>query len=125
MVNQIQSAWADGGVLGVARIAMIADLIFIGIYGVGAALGGLYFRSIKIRMMRLLGWVVLSAAVIFLITDYVETILQLVQLVQFAGNDTLAGIASSMGPVKVISFAVTFFGLLVALALEWFWTRAA
>ena len=58
--------------------------------------------------------------VVFLFTDYVETALQFVQLIRFEGSDTLAGVASSMGPFKVLSFLVAAGVLIVALVWERF-----
>ena len=35
-VNDIQTAWKQAGLTGQARLAMLADLVFIGVYGVGS-----------------------------------------------------------------------------------------
>ena len=119
-VNAIQTAWKDAGLIGQARLAMISDLIFIGVYGVGCVLGGLYFRAHGTGALALMGWIALAMGVLFLVTDYIETALQFVQLVRFEGSDALAGIASSMGPLKVLSFLVAAGVLLAALVWERF-----
>ncbi len=119
-VDAIQQAWETAGLTSQARLAMITDLIFIGIYGVGAALGGLYFRARDGWLLKALGLITLAAALVFLVTDYVETILQFIQLMRFEGSDTLAGIASKMGPAKVVTFLVALFGPILALILERF-----
>lgn len=119
-VNAIQSAWEEAGLIGRARIAMISDLIFIGVYGIGCIIGGLYFRANGRGVWAIMGWIALAMGVIFLVTDYVETALQFVQLVRFEGSDMMAGIASNMGPLKVLSFLVAAAVLVVALVWERF-----
>jgi len=99
-VDAIQSAWKSAGVMGAARIAMITDLIFIGIYGVGCVLGGLYYRARSTNTLRILGRVALASGVVFLITDYGETIAQFIQLSRDAGDDQLAGLASTLRPIN-------------------------
>ncbi len=116
-VNAIQQAWKKAGLIGQARLAMISDLIFIGIYGVGAVLGGVFYARSPNRALLTLGCIALVMGVVFLVTDYAETILQFVQLTAFEGDDTLAGIASKMGPFKVVSFLASAASL--ALALIW------
>lgn len=124
-VDSIQSFWAADDLIGAAQTAMISDLIFIVVYGVGAILGGGYFFTKYNSLLRSIGAAIAAAGAIFLVTDLVETSLQLVQLVRFAGDDALAGIASKMGPAKVATFLITFFGLLALLIAEWFSSRAA
>jgi len=119
-VDAIQNAWEAAGLYGRARLAMITDLIFIGIYGVGCVLGGLYYRAQSGRVLALLGWVAAAMGVVFLFTDYVETILQFIQLLSFEGSDAMAGITSLMGPSKVASFLVAAGALLIALIWERF-----
>lgn len=119
-VNAIQSAWQDAGLIGQARLAMISDLIFIGVYGLGCLFGGLYYRASGSGALVTMGWIALAMGAVFLVTDYVETALQFVQLVQLEGSDTLAGIASSVGPLKVLSFLVAAAVLAVALVWERF-----
>ena len=104
---------------------MISDLIFIVVYGIGAFLGGRYFYRNSNALLRSIGAAIAVAGLVFMVTDLVETSLQLVQLMQFAGDDTLAAIASNMGPTKVATFLFSFFGLLALLVTEWFSSRAA
>lgn len=125
MVNDIQHAWRDAGLLGTARIAMIGDLIFIGIYGLGCVLTGLHYRARKQVVLRALGWTAIASGVIFLATDYGETIAQLVQLVRFAGDDDLAMLASTLRPIKVASWIGGFLTVILALIAERISSRAA
>lgn len=121
VIDAIHSAWGAAGVLGTARNAMIGDLIFIGIYGFGALLAGRYFYRNTTRLWRGLGAVIAIAAVVFLLTDYLETSLQLSQLLQNAGADRPAAIAAAVGPAKSLSWIITFVGILLALIGErWF-----
>ncbi|MEO1730685.1 MAG: hypothetical protein AAFR64_08100 [Pseudomonadota bacterium] len=114
-VDAIQTAWQAAGLMDQASIAMSADLIFIGLFGVGVVLGGLYFGAKDARGLKVLGWIALVSGIVFLATDYSETIAQYMQLSRMAGDDGFAALASSMGPLKVASFLVAFVALIVAL----------
>ena len=118
-IDRIQRAWAGAGLLDRARIAMAADLVFIGVYGVGSVLGGLHFSRAGAGLVSALGKLVAVAGAVFLVTDYAETICQLIQLTRFAGADTLAGIAAAARPPKIAAWIVTMLGVLVALAWKW------
>lgn len=124
-VDRIHATWKAAGVYGQAHIAMISDLIFIGIYGVGCVLGGLYYRSKRSAALRVLGTVALVAGALFLVTDYGETIAQFIQLVQGRGSDGLAGLASSLGPTKIASWISAFLALVAALIVERYSTSDA
>ncbi|MEP2736190.1 MAG: hypothetical protein ABJP34_07810 [Erythrobacter sp.] len=117
-VNQIQSAWAAGGVFGLGLVSMLADLIFIGIYSAGALMAGRSMVDVGSSFVRLLGFVACICAVIFCIADYTETILQVVQMVQNAGSDALADIASTARPIKMASFIISFFAVLAGVILH-------
>ena len=119
-VDRIQSAWKEAGLLTQARTAMISDLVFIGVYGVGCVLGGLYFARQTGMVRRALGWAALLAGIVFLVSDYAETLVQVTQLTRFRGDDALAGFASSMGAAKVLSFLLAFGVLVIALAVDLF-----
>ena len=123
-VNKIQHAWRDAGVLGAARTAMIGDLVFIGIFGIGCVLCGLFFRARHTVVLRALGWSAVVAGLLFLATDYGETIAQLVQLVRFEGDDGLAHLASSLRPIKVAAWIGGFLAVILALVAEWLSSRA-
>lgn len=118
VVNDIHTAWQRAGVFDTARIAMISDLIFIGIYGVGAVLCGMYFRRAGTGLLKTLGTVIFASGLIFLLTDYGETIAQLIQLANDAGSDALAGFAAFLRPIKMVAFIVAFFGVIAALFLD-------
>ena len=124
-VDLIQHSWRMEGLWNQAAIAMIADLIFIGIYGVGCVLAGLYYRANSQSALRILGWIVLVAGIIFLITDYGETIAQFIQLMRFAGDDRLAAIAASLQPIKIAAWIGTFLPIIAALIVELFSTSDA
>lgn len=124
-VDAIQQAWADKGVLLLARISMVIDLIFIGIYTRGALGGGLIFRSYNNAVLSRLGTLIAIAAVIFGLADYSETISEFIEIMQFRGSDTLSMIHSTAQPIKSVSFIVTVVGLLTALALRRMASRAA
>jgi hypothetical protein len=117
-VNAIHAAWQAAGVFDQARIAMIGDLVFIGIYSIGSVLGGLYFRKVGHGVVRHLGTFVLVCGILFVITDYVETVAQFIQLMQQAGDDGLAGVAAAVGPLKMAAFIGSFVGILAAFAVR-------
>lgn len=117
-IDRIQTAWMQAGLIGSARLAMIADLVFIGVYGVGSVLGGLHFaRSSKESGLRALGKLIMLAGAVFLITDCAETVCQFIQLSRMEGDDTLAAIAATARPPKMLAWLISFFGMLLALML--------
>lgn len=124
-VDEIQTQWREGGVRTAAIIAVIGDLAWIWIYALGAYLVGKGFAIKRQGMLRIMGWVIGVSGVVFGITDYTETISQFIQLLQDSGDDTLAGIAAFMQPIKVTAFLVAFFGIIVALVVDRFIGRAA
>ncbi len=124
-VNAIQAGWAVSGVMGLALFSMVIDLLFIGIYSWGAFAGGRFFSSADGAYLARLGKVIMFAAVGFCLTDYAETISQIIQAATAEGRDTLAQIAASLRPVKSIMFLVTFFGLLTSLGIRRIARRAA
>lgn len=123
-VDEIQAQWREGGVRTLAVVAMIGDLVFIGFYGWGSWLAGRSFMAMS-GSVRMLGTLVAVAALVFLVTDYTETILQLIQLVRDAGSDWMAAVAATVRPVKVIAWIATFGGVLMALAIRRFGAPAA
>lgn len=123
-VNVIQSAWQDAGLIATARTAMISDLIFIGIFGIGCVLAGLHYR-LREGFLKFSGWVALISGIVFLVTDYGETISQFIQLTRMQGDDQLANIASTLRPVKIASWIVAFLAVLAALVTDRFLSRAA
>ena len=125
VVNRIQNAWAEAGVLEMAEMAMIADLVFIGIYAYGSWQGGRAIRQRAGGAVRGIGTLVCAAAVVFLITDYGETIAQLIQLLNRQGSDGLAGFAALLQPIKVAAWITTFIGILAGMLLTRFTRRRA
>ncbi|MEM6856476.1 MAG: hypothetical protein AAF559_01270 [Pseudomonadota bacterium] len=124
-VNRIQGLWEASGLTSTARNAMIADLVFIGIFGTGCVLGGLHYRRAQTLWLALIGYIALVSGVLFLANDYAETIVQFIQLVAGRGYDSLAQLAAFCQPIKVVSFILAFGSILVALVVEPFVKRAA
>jgi hypothetical protein len=114
-VTAIHMRWRADGVLWLAKLSMAIDLIFIAIYSYGAWLGGKVMRVSTMPSVRRLGLVIMVSAVVFLVTDYVETICQFIQVMQFTGSDMLAGLAATAKPIKSFAWLVTLVGLLAAL----------
>jgi hypothetical protein len=112
-VDEIHAQWHAGGVRPLAIFAMFGDLVFIAIYGWGSWIAGRSFVAMG-GIVRIVGAVVAAAAVVFVLTDYTETLLQLVQLLRDQGSDQLAGIAATARPVKVAAWVVTFLGVIAA-----------
>lgn len=118
-VDEIQAQWRGGGVRTLAIVAMLGDLVFIGIYAWGSWRAGRSFMVMR-GSVRMLGTLVAIAAVVFLVTDYTETVLQFVQLLREEGSDWMAAVAATVRPVKIIAWIATFGGVLMALAIRRF-----
>lgn len=118
-VDEIQGQWREGGVRTLAIIAMLGDLVFIGIYGWGSWLAGRSFMAMR-GAARMLGMLIAISATTFLVTDYTETILQVVQLLSEQGSDWMAAVAATARPVKIVAWIATFGGVLMALAIRRF-----
>lgn len=117
-VDRIQRAWEAASLWPQARLAMIGDLVFIGIYGIGAVLGGRWYLRSTRSVLRVLGGLALASGALFLATDYTETNSQLIQLLQRAGDDDLAALAATVRPVKMAAWVTSFVVLIAALLLE-------
>ncbi|MEM6475711.1 MAG: hypothetical protein AAF687_06045 [Pseudomonadota bacterium] len=124
-VNAIQQSWQADGLRQTAVIAMISDLLFIGIFGVGCVLAGMHYRARDAAALRGLGWGAFVCGLVFLVTDYGETISQLVQLVQNSGDDGLSAFASTMRPIKMLSWIGGFLTVIAALVLDRLKSRTA
>ncbi len=124
-VDAIHAAWQAAGLIDLARFSMALDLLFIAVYSLGAFCGGVLFRGMPSRAMRRLGAVIMVAAVIFLLSDYAETVCQFIQIISLQGSDWLAAIAAYANMPKTISFLVTFVGILAGLFLQGRLNRAA
>ncbi len=118
-VDEIQDQWREGGVRPLAIIAMLGDLVFIGIYGWGSWLAGRSFMAMR-GAARMLGMLIAISAITFLVTDYTETILQVVQLLSEQDSDWMAAVAATARPVKIVAWIATFGGVLMALAIRRF-----
>lgn len=124
-VDRIQAAWRLAGLWNQAAIAMLGDLLFIGVYGLGCVLGGMYFRRSQTRWIKLAGTIAIASGALFLITDYAETISQIIQLWRFKGDDGLAGLAATVRPWKVAAWIVATVAIVASLLGEWRTRRSA
>ena len=124
-VNAIQQSWADAGLLDLARWGMIADLVFITLYMSGGIIGGrLIWQRANSPTLKKVGLLCVLAYFLFGLTDYIETICQLVQLLNEQGSDILAATAALAKPVKTISWIVGTLAMIAALIWRWRETRA-
>jgi hypothetical protein len=119
-VNEIQQAWRADGVRWLAILAMLADLVFIGVYGWGSWIAGRSFMAMRRKRLQWLGAFVAAAAAVFLLTDYAETVLQIIQLIRDQGSDAMAQTAASMQQVKLASLVVTVVGVIAGLLVRRF-----
>lgn len=119
-VNEIQQAWRADGVRWLAICAMTADLVFIGVYGWGSWIAGRSFLAMGRKRLQWIGAFVAAGAAVFLLTDYVETILQFIQLLRENGSDEMAQTAASMQQAKIAAWTVTFFGVILGLIVRRF-----
>jgi hypothetical protein len=117
-VDIIHAGWAASGVMDLAIYSMELDLIFIAVYAWGAFAGGRMFAASSLPSLMRLGKIIIVAAVGFAIADYAETLSQLIQAAFTGGNDMLSGVAATARPIKLILFLVTFFGVLICLAIR-------
>ena len=124
-VNAIQQSWAAAGLLDLAFWGMIADLVFITLYMSGGIIGGrLLWQQAKSPTLKKLGLLCVLVYFIFGMSDYLETVCQLVQLVREQGNDILAGTAALARPVKVVAWIAGTAAMIIALIWRWRETRA-
>jgi len=117
-VDSIQLGWKQASLLGFAKVNMIVDLIFIGVYFFGAGCGAILMLADDRALIKRLGAVVMVAGFTFMVTDYLETIPQVIQLFRMQGDDVLTSIASKMGTVKVAAMIVTVLGISSKLVLD-------
>lgn len=111
-VDEIQSAWQAGGVFELGLVSMLADLVFIGVYSLGAWVAGRSLAETGHAVSKALGIASCICAVIFCVADYTETILQVIQMVRAAGSDWMAGTAATARPIKMAGFIISFFAIL-------------
>ena len=115
-VDAIQKSWADAGLLNHAKWSMIGDLIFIGLYTIGGIIGGrLLWQDAWSPSLKKLGLALILVYFLFGLTDYLETISQIIQLIRLEGSDTLAGIAALAQPPKIATWIIGTVGMVIAL----------
>ncbi|MBK6411985.1 hypothetical protein [Sphingopyxis sp.] len=117
-VDAIQAAWRAAGVMDIAQWAIALDLVYIAIYSFGAYCGGQMFHAAQQPALRRLGWMIIAAAIIVGVADYIETICQFIQALRFAGDDRLAEIAAAAQPIKSTAFLISLFGIITALVIR-------
>lgn len=117
-VDAIQAAWQEAGVMDMARWAIALDLVYIAVYSFGAYCGGRMFRAADKPALQRLGWMIMIAAIIVGVGDYIETICQFIQALRFASDDGLAEIAAAAQPIKSTAFLISLFGILTALFIR-------
>lgn len=123
-VDAIQQSWADAGVLDIARWGMIGDLIFITLYMSGGIIGGrLIWQRANSPTLKKVGLLCVLSYFIFGLTDYIETICQLIQLVREQGSDIFAATAAIVRPFKIIAWLVGTPAMIIALLWRWRETR--
>lgn len=106
-VNEIQQEWSEGGVFSAVLASMFGDLIFIGVYSYGAVRAGISMRAHQSAIIKAIGLLTVGAGVVFCLTDYAETIAQIIQMYRGTGSDALAGFAATMQPIKSASFVIS------------------
>ena len=119
-VDRIQNIWGNAGYRWLAIISMIGDLIFIGVYSYGAYRAGRSIIALGSQAIRWLGFAVAIGAVVFLVTDYTETILQVIQLLRDQGIGWMADTAATVRGPKMIAWVVTFAGVIGAIIVRKF-----
>ena len=118
-VNEIQQSWSAAGLSTIAQWRVITDLVFILLYSIGGIIGGrLLWQQANSPSLKKLGLLIIIAYFTFFVTDYGETVSQLIQLIQHQGSDTLAGIAAFFRPIKIASWIAG--TLMILIALVWF-----
>jgi hypothetical protein len=120
VVDTIQADWRANGIRTVMIMGMIADFIFIAFYGWGGYVAGRGFYRSGAGVIRIIGAVIAAAAIVFLVTDYIETVLQFIQLLRDAGSDWMAATAAIMQPIKQVAFIVVLLAIILALAVRRF-----
>ena len=124
-INAIHQSWNDAGVLSKARSGMIADLLFISLYAIGGIIGGrLLWQHSGSPALKKLGLLLIITYFLFGLSDYVETVSQLTQLLNQKGSDILAGIAATAQPIKSLTFIVGTLGMIAGLIWYRFDRRA-
>ncbi|MEO9469276.1 hypothetical protein [Parasphingorhabdus sp.] len=117
-VNEIQQSWTSLGLLNEARWSMIGDLVFIGLYMSGGIIGGrLIWQEARSPSLKKLGLAIILIYFVFGLSDYIETISQITQLIRNAGSDLLAGTAATARPIKIVTWIAG--TLLMVVALIW------
>lgn len=114
-VDEIQQAWHAEGYFGIHLFGMVADLVFIVVYSLGAWRAGKGLRAQSGSLTSLIGLFVMGAAIVFFVTDITETSLQLTQMVMDQGVDWMAATAAFCQPIKMAAWTLSFLAVLLGL----------
>jgi len=117
--DQIHAAWKAKGVFDFAAVSMSLDLVFITFATIAGVMAG-YLMARAGGARGMLGWTVLLVWIVFGACDYIETGCQLVQVLQDAGSDELAGLAATVKPPKIAAFLAGTLALWAGLVWTWF-----
>lgn len=117
-IDAIHSAWLAAGVMEYAKAMVALDFAYIALYSFGAFCGGRMFLAANRPALKVLGAIIMVAAVVIAVADTIETVCQLIQAMQVKGDDTLAGIAATAQPIKSTGFFTSLVAIPLALAVR-------
>ena len=117
-VEDIHELWIEADLYEWAQAAIVTDLVFIAICSIGTYLMGRQFRASGSGIVRMAGLFALATGLVFMLTDYAETIAQAIQLFEREGSDRLAAIAATVRPVKMAAWIAAFLAVLAGLVME-------
>ena len=111
MVDTIQADWRANGLRSRAIAVMLVDLVFIGVLAFGAWRMGRSHRGAPWPAVRVMGVFLIVCALVFAVTDYLETALQFIQLLNERGSDWMARVAAAMQTPKLVALTGSILGV--------------
>lgn len=115
-VNLVQSHWKATGLLPAARFNLLIDMIFLAVYALGGLIGGnLIWQKAHSKNLKRLGLLTAFIFAIYGISDALETIAQLIQLLSMRGNDFLAQLIIFVRPVTISMFLIGSLSMVISL----------
>ncbi|ANI79262.1 hypothetical protein [Sphingobium sp. EP60837] len=115
-VDDIHASWSAAGVDSIATASMMIDLLFIGVSASAGVLGAsLIHTRTKSKPLLHFSKLICLMFLAFALLDYSETVPELIQQICGHGNDTLAIIAATVQPIKLIAFLGGVATLVIAL----------
>ena len=104
-VDAIQLRWQQAGQYPLAKFSMWVDIVFIAFAMLSGLLGGrLIQQRAGNQALQALAILVMAIWVVAGVTDYAETIPQLIQVSMQRGSDSLAALAAAMRPIKNLAY---------------------